>query len=53
MSVTNVNGFSVNEFITSKTYTIDGYIVEILKIEGIDTTNNELYVERGLGAPEY
>jgi hypothetical protein len=24
-----------------------------LKIEGIDTTNNELYVERGLGAPEY
>jgi len=53
MSVSNTLGFSVGEFITSKTYTADGHIVEILKIEAIDTTNNQLYVDRGLGSPEF
>jgi len=53
MSVTNTSGFSIGEFITSKTYTADGYIVEILKIENIDNTNKQLYVDRGLGSPEF
>ena len=51
MSVTSTEGFAIDEYITGKTDTIAGYVVEILKIEDINVTDKKLYVERGVGVP--